>query len=903
MLEKDKELVLTDLIDATFLQELQDVFAKIIDVACIIRDDRGRITKPINFAEFCVKYVRSTESGFKKCDECGIKWGKIAAQRKESVIYTCHSGMTNFAIPIMVLNRHIGTILGGQIFTSAPDEDYFRKIARETGVNEEEYIATLREVSIIPEESIKAKADLLYIVANAISEIGYKNLKLLEKNQNENLYHDIKNAIKNSLDINQTKQRIVNIIGKFLKAERCFIVEYDPTNDRFLNVDNEYLSSPELIGYIGRDVNKNETNFVKSIKEGKPIIINNKLIYKDGIPQDYESERSVIEEYNICSCIIYPLRHSGELLGAIIIDYMDQDHSVEPEEINIVDDLADQIAIALYQVKLYNALKQTMANQNALLNNMPFMAWLKDKDSKLLSVNEAFAKMCSSTVENVNGKTDFDFFPKEHAESYIKQDKLVMDKRHMLIAEDLIAGPDGIRFHETYKSPVFDDKGNVVGTVGLARDITDRKEFEKELSLKNEKIVKAAQREKLLREIVSEISSTLDFNEIKQVLVSKLGSTLNSDLDIIYVCDPKTERFLPVDESSVHLSSDEIESPVGMNVIESYDWGDYIRNNKKPEIAYSSIEKLKNDYRLHGTKAEAFLNKYGIQSMIGMPILHANTFLGFLVMNFINEPKSITEEDINLVKIVANQAAIALYQSKLYIQAQEASRAKSEFIANMSHEIKTPLNIIIGFSEILSDSQIEPRKQIEYLKNINKSGKHLLNLTNDIISISKIESGNFKLNYENFSSEQIIWDVVESIKLIAKDKDIYIEMDTENISINADKKMLTQVLYNLIINAIKFTPEGGNIKIKSGLDNDNLIVSIIDNGIGINQIDQKIIFEKFKQVDSSVERMQQGAGLGLAITKKLIELHNGSIHLESSADKGSRFWFVLPNAHKMKNNF
>jgi len=410
----------------------------------------------------------------------------------------------------------------------------------------------------------------------------------------------------------------------------------------------------------------------------------------------------------------------------------------------------------------------------------------------------------------------------------------------------------------------------------------------------------AAQREKLIREIISEVSSTLDSNEIRKTLVNKLGCALNSDLDIIYVWNPKNKKFLPVDKYSVHLASKEIESPIDKNIMEDYGWNKHVLKNKKAEIIYSDIKKLKEDYELKGTKAEEFIDKYKIKSLVAIPIVYAKTFLGILVLNFIKEERKFHEDDINLVRIVASQAAIALYQSNLYLKSQEASRAKSEFIANMSHEIKTPLNIIIGFSEILSQSKLSPSKQANYLNNINMSGKHLLNLTNDIINISKIESGSFELNYENCNSEAIINEAVESIKLIAEGKQIFIEVVAVQANVVADKKMLTQILYNLLTNAIKFTPDMGIIKINSEIKNNSLKVTIEDTGIGIDENDQNIIFEKFKQVDSSLEKVQQGAGLGLAITKELVELHNGSIHVESTKGLGSRFWFVLPNASKVE---
>ena len=154
-----------------------------------------------------------------------------------------------------------------------------------------------------------------------------------------------------------------------------------------------------------------------------------------------------------------------------------------------------------------------------------------------------------------------------------------------------------------------------------------------------------ADREKLLREIVSAISSTLDFDKIRQIFVSKLGNALNSDITALYIRDTKTEKFLPVDKYSLHLSSSDMKSPIGVNVIEDYGWSEHIKKNKDHKLAFSNIEDLKNDFNLYGTKAEEFLIEYKVKSMIAIPVIHAGTFLGFLVLNFVKQPKNITNED------------------------------------------------------------------------------------------------------------------------------------------------------------------------------------------------------------------------------------------------------------------
>ena len=177
----ENRLKLSNLIDIKVLQEFQDVFAKISDVASIIVDEVGPVTAPSNFTDFCIKPTRWSPLGFKRCNECDISCGKIAAHTHKPAIYTCHTGLTDFAVPIVVSGQHIGSILGGQVLTAQPDEAHYRTIARDLGIDEDEYIIALRKIKIVPLWRIHAAANLLYFVANTISEISHRNLKLTKK--------------------------------------------------------------------------------------------------------------------------------------------------------------------------------------------------------------------------------------------------------------------------------------------------------------------------------------------------------------------------------------------------------------------------------------------------------------------------------------------------------------------------------------------------------------------------------------------------------------------------------------------------------------------------------------------------------------------------------------------------
>lgn len=232
------------------------------------------------------------------------------------------------------------------------------------------------------------------------------------------------------------------------------------------------------------------------------------------------------------------------------------------------------------------------------------------------------------------------------------------------------------------------------------------------------------------------------------------------------------------------------------------------------------------------------------------------------------------------------------------IAAENANRTKSEFLANISHELRTPLNSIIGFSDILLDGiagKIDD-KQSRYINNISQSGKHLLNIINEILDISKIESGKMKLHKEKVPLVEVYEELYYTIKHLADKKNIHIKipLDSDGSCVFADKAKLKQILYNLVTNAIKFTENGGNITIDTNTKDEFVHVSVIDTGIGIDQEGLKKLFTPFMQLDSSEARKYEGTGLGLALSKELVGLHGGTIWAESEPGKGSIFTFTLP---------
>jgi PAS domain S-box-containing protein len=233
------------------------------------------------------------------------------------------------------------------------------------------------------------------------------------------------------------------------------------------------------------------------------------------------------------------------------------------------------------------------------------------------------------------------------------------------------------------------------------------------------------------------------------------------------------------------------------------------------------------------------------------------------------------------------------------LEAEQANRLKNEFLASMSHELRTPLHTIIGFSELLTEQLEGPlnEKQNRFVGHILQDARHLLELINEVLDISKIESGRLELKRETFDFSHCVEEVLAGIHHHAANKKITLENKNRfQNTLWADRLRVKEILYNLLSNAVKFTPEGGKVWIESADDGNFLEVSICDSGIGIPEAEQFLIFDKFYQAGDSRKAAREGTGLGLSITKHLVELHGGHISVVSRPGQGSRFTVSFPLA-------
>jgi two-component system, NtrC family, sensor kinase len=418
----------------------------------------------------------------------------------------------------------------------------------------------------------------------------------------------------------------------------------------------------------------------------------------------------------------------------------------------------------------------------------------------------------------------------------------------------------------------------------------------KELEARTGELTRSVDQLTALSEVGRAVSSTLDLGTVLTTIVSRAVQLSRLDGGVVFEYDGAAEEF--VNRAATETGGALAEARRATRIRK----GDGMVGRTAITLEPAQVPDI-TVLGAYDSPLRVNLIESGVRAILAVPMVREDRLIGCLVVSR-NRPGDFPDEAVELLRTFATQSALAIQNARLFKEIEDksrqleaASRHKSEFLANMSHELRTPLNAIIGFSEVLGERMFGAlnEKQEEYLKDIHASGQHLLSLINDILDLSKIEAGRMELELTDFDLPATLDNALTLVRERAGRRGIalVLTVDERLAQVRADERKVRQVVLNLLSNAIKFTPEGGGIDVRAVPVDGMVEISVRDTGVGIAPEDQEAIFEEFRQVGTAAKKVE-GTGLGLALSRKFVDLHGGRIWVTSQVGTGSAFTFTIP---------
>lgn len=604
---------------------------------------------------------------------------------------------------------------------------------------------------------------------------------------------------------------------------------------------------------------------VSTIKDRKFIDVNNTFINKLGYTKEdvvgkTSEQLNLFEKVDKQESIASKLKNEGEVRG-VELKVRKKDGSTLDGLFygEIIDNQGEKVFLTVMlditnQRESEKEAIKAKIRMTAILDNLPYIAWLKDTQGRYIAVNKPFCEICGKPVEEIINKFENEIWPEEAAIINQRKDREVILSGRKKYYEEQVNIFNTKAWVEIFITPIFDEDGTIIGTTGIARDITTKKTMEIELKKQKE----------FLNQVINAIPDLLFYKD-------KLGVYLGCNKAFSKIC-------LGLEESDVIGKTD-------YDFFEDKSKANYFRKIDKKVI----------------TSCKSNINEEAIRFANGQ-IVELET----IKIPFYDEK----DNPIGIIGIARDITERKRQANELFAAKQAAESAnlmKGQFLANMSHEIRTPLNGIIGFLEMLGRTKLS-KEQLLYITDALAASEVLLYLINDILDFSKIDAGKLVMENIVYNLANVINDSISILSQRAEEKNIEINLYlNSNIpeEIEGDPSRLRQVLNNLLGNAIKFTNSGEvNITVEKieEYNNESVIsFEIQDTGVGMSDEVKSKLFEPFVQGDSSTTRKYGGTGLGLVITKELISLMDGTIDVESTLGIGSTFSFTIKARNANKN--
>ncbi|HKN65621.1 MAG TPA: PAS domain S-box protein [Gemmatimonadaceae bacterium] len=579
-----------------------------------------------------------------------------------------------------------------------------------------------------------------------------------------------------------------------------------------------------------------------------------------------------------------PLVADGQLHGKFMI-YFDAPHVVPPAQLRLAQSIAGHIAFAIARRRSDTALRESEERYRRLVQHSP-AAVLVHSGGNIVFVNSAALYLLGATdPAEVLGRRYLDFVHPAYHGIVVERVRTIASGRAVPRIEEKFVKLDGTPIDVEVATIEFNFQGKPAVQV-VASDITERRRREQE--------------QKLLAEAGDLLSSSLDYQETLRS-ITRLAVPAIADWCLVDLTDEQG-GFTRIAASS----ADPADAELSRRLLRHYaprsdatvDVSAAARNARAElvtEVDDSILTAVARDAE-HLEMARAM----GLRSYVSVPLVARGRTLGVVTLGLGKSARHFTPADLPLAEELARRSALAVDNARLFREAHEANRAKTQFLTTMSHELRTPLNAIGGYAELIEMGLRGPvtPEQLEDLGRIQRSQRHLLGLINDLLNFARIERGHVELKVEEVSVEEELAAVQPLIEPLVTAKEIRYSQHRGDASIRcrADRDRMRQVLLNLLSNAVKFTASGGEIALGWETRDGVVDIHVRDTGTGIPTHKLNIIFEPFVQLTNSLTRVTEGTGLGLAISRELARAMNGDVTVVSAVGKGSTFTFTLPRA-------
>jgi PAS domain S-box-containing protein len=527
-------------------------------------------------------------------------------------------------------------------------------------------------------------------------------------------------------------------------------------------------------------------------------------------------------------------------------------------------------------------LRKQQAEQQVIFDSVPALIWYKDAANRIIRVNRPAAESAGLPVEAIEGTSTYDLYPDEAAKYYRDDTEVITSgvaKRGII--EPLRTASGEKRWIQTDKIPYRDEKGNIVGVIVFAEDITERQRAQ--AALADEMQISAA-----LARVGRELISALDTPVVLDRLCKLTTEVLECDLSHVFRWQPCDQVYVPV--SADGLSAEEWEAFRFLHSPRSL-LGGLLTRLERDEVVQVEVAKVR--AQLPGAVAA----QYGVTRTLHAALRRGGEVFGLLTAAYRGRREPFSPRQERIARGLAQLASLALENARLVEELDRANQVKSEFVATMSHELRTPLNVIIGYNDLLLDGGFGAvtAEQRETLGRMGLNARELLELINDTLDLSRLEAGRAPLELHEVCIRELFAALEAETREMQQKPGLRCAwiVAADVPTLHTDPVKLKVVLKNLIVNAVKFT-EKGEVTVAAQVSDGGVELSVTDTGIGIPEAGLAVIFEAFRQLDTSTTRAHRGVGLGLYIVSRLLELLRGRIAVESSEGGGSKFRVWLP---------